>query len=169
MLINSCFCRLHANEDHPPQGLCDSTRKKDWKPTYGIVHILVTVKCLLINPNAESALDEDAGRELLENYESYFAAKLITSVHASTPRVGPLIKYSYLTANNFLVSLCRLATGIRWSSTLRLFFQAERKCKPAEQPHNPASSPSSERVQRVSENLPTPTLLSPTKPRSKGH
>jgi ubiquitin-conjugating enzyme E2 S len=68
--------------------ICVNTLKKDWKPTYGIEHILVTVKCLLIYPNAESALDEDAGKELLENYEGYFArAKLITSVHATTPKV----------------------------------------------------------------------------------
>lgn len=63
--------------------------KKDWKSTYGIGHILVTVKCLLIYPNPESALDEEAGKLLLEEYESYCArAKLITSVHA-TPRTKP--------------------------------------------------------------------------------
>lgn len=76
--------------------ICVNTLKKEWKPTYGIEHILVTIKCLLIYPNAESALDEDAGRELLEDYEGYFArAKLITSVHATTPKVtfGPLIMH----------------------------------------------------------------------------
>ena len=65
-----------------------NTLKKDWKSTYGIGYILVTVKCLLIYPNPESALDEEAGRLLLENYEDYCSrAKLITSVHA-TPRVS---------------------------------------------------------------------------------
>ncbi|KAG7442684.1 uncharacterized protein BT62DRAFT_935710 [Guyanagaster necrorhizus] len=69
--------------------ICVNTLKKDWKPTYGIGHILVTVKCLLIYPNPESALDEEAGKLLLENYQSYCdRAKLITSVHA-TPRVRP--------------------------------------------------------------------------------
>ncbi len=49
----------------------------------------MTVKCLLIYPNPESALDEEAGKLLLENYQSYCdRAKLITSVHA-TPRVRP--------------------------------------------------------------------------------
>lgn len=69
--------------------ICVNTLKKDWKSTYGIGHILVTVKCLLIFPNPESALDEEAGRLLLEDYESYCSrAKLITSVHA-TPRTRP--------------------------------------------------------------------------------
>lgn len=79
---------------HPnvgPSGeICVNTLKKDWKSTYGISHILVTVKCLLIYPNPESALDEEAGKLLLENYESYCdRARLITSVHA-TPRVRPV-------------------------------------------------------------------------------
>jgi len=69
--------------------ICVNTLKKDWKSTYGIGHILVTVKCLLIYPNPESALDEEAGRLLLENYDDYFSrAKLITSVHA-TPKTRP--------------------------------------------------------------------------------
>lgn len=52
-----------------------------------IGHILLIVKCLLIYPNAESALDEEAGKLLLEAYDSYCdRAKLITSIHA-TPRV----------------------------------------------------------------------------------
>ena len=64
-----------------------NTLKKDWKSSYGIGHILVTVKCLLIYPNPESALDEEAGKLLLEDYQSYCdRAKLITSVHA-TPKV----------------------------------------------------------------------------------
>jgi len=78
---------------HPNVGgngeICVNTLKKDWKSTYGIGHILVTVKCLLIYPNPESALDEEAGKLLLEDYQSYCdRAKLITSVHA-TPRVKP--------------------------------------------------------------------------------
>jgi len=70
--------------------ICVNTLKRDWKSTYGINQILVTVKCLLIYPNPESALDEEAGKLLLENYDSYCArAKLITSVHA-TPRRRPV-------------------------------------------------------------------------------
>jgi ubiquitin-conjugating enzyme E2 S len=66
--------------------ICVNTLKKDWKSSYGIGHILVTIKCLLIYPNPDSALDEEAGKLLQENYESYCErAKLITSVHA-TPK-----------------------------------------------------------------------------------
>ncbi|RDX46053.1 hypothetical protein OH76DRAFT_1407407 [Lentinus brumalis] len=69
--------------------ICVNTLKKDWKSTYGIGHILVTVKCLLIYPNPESALDEEAGKLLLEDYNSYCErARLITSVHAK-PKVRP--------------------------------------------------------------------------------
>ena len=65
--------------------ICVNTLKKDWKSSYGIAHILVTIKCLLIYPNPDSALDEEAGKLLQENYESYCErAKLITSVHATT-------------------------------------------------------------------------------------
>lgn len=69
--------------------ICVNTLKKDWKREYGIAHILVTVKCLLIYPNAESALDEAAGKLLLEKYEDYCKhAKLMTQVHA-TPKTRP--------------------------------------------------------------------------------
>lgn len=63
--------------------ICVNTLKKDWTSDMGIRHILITIKCLLINPNPESALNEEAGRLLLENYEDYFKhAALMTSVHA---------------------------------------------------------------------------------------
>ncbi|KZT00392.1 uncharacterized protein LAESUDRAFT_732325 [Laetiporus sulphureus 93-53] len=82
-------CRMLTKIFHPNVSssgeICVNTLKKDWKSTYGIGHILVTVKCLLIYPNPESALDEEAGKLLLENYDDYCSrAKLITSVHART-------------------------------------------------------------------------------------
>jgi len=72
---------------HPnvgPQGeICVNTLKKDWKPDLGIKHILLTIKCLLIVPNPESALNEEAGKLLLEQYDNYCArAKLYTEIHA---------------------------------------------------------------------------------------
>jgi ubiquitin-conjugating enzyme E2 S len=64
--------------------ICVNTLKKDWKPDLGIKHILLTIKCLLIVPNPESALNEEAGKLLLEKYEDYFKhAKLMTSIHAT--------------------------------------------------------------------------------------
>lgn len=32
--------------------ICVNTLKKDWKPDLGIKHVLLTIKCLLIVPNA---------------------------------------------------------------------------------------------------------------------
>ncbi|KAJ7030115.1 ubiquitin-conjugating enzyme/RWD-like protein [Mycena alexandri] len=87
-------CRFSTKLFHPNVSssgeICVNTLKKDWQASYGIEHILITVKCLLIYPNPESALDEEAGKLLLEDYASYCSrARLITSVHA-TPRVRPV-------------------------------------------------------------------------------
>jgi len=76
---------------HPnvgPSGeICVNTLKKDWKPDLGIKHILLTIKCLLIVPNPESALNEEAGKLLLEQYDTYFSrAKLYTEIHANTAK-----------------------------------------------------------------------------------
>lgn len=63
--------------------ICVNTLKKDWKPDLGIKHILLTIKCLLIVPNPESALNEEAGKLLLEHYEDYSQrAKMMTEIHA---------------------------------------------------------------------------------------
>ncbi|KAJ2666022.1 ubiquitin-conjugating enzyme E2 S, partial [Coemansia sp. RSA 1285] len=68
--------------------ICVNTLKKDWQKHYGIEHVLVTVKCLLIYPNPESALNEEAGRLLLERYQDYARhAKIMTEVHA-TPKTS---------------------------------------------------------------------------------
>uniref|UniRef100_A0A8C3S8C5 UBC core domain-containing protein n=2 Tax=Chelydra serpentina TaxID=8475 RepID=A0A8C3S8C5_CHESE len=72
---------------HPNVGangeICVNVLKKDWKAELGIKHVLLTIKCLLIHPNPESALNEEAGRLLLENYEEYAArARLLTEIHA---------------------------------------------------------------------------------------
>ncbi|XP_018331026.1 ubiquitin-conjugating enzyme E2 S isoform X3 [Agrilus planipennis] len=63
--------------------ICVNTLKRDWKPDLGIKHILLTIKCLLIVPNAESALNEEAGKLLLEHYDDYSQrAKMMTEIHA---------------------------------------------------------------------------------------
>ena len=59
--------------------------KKDWKSDLGLKHVLLTIKCLLIVPNPESALNEEAGKLLLERYDDYCArAKLYTEIHAKS-------------------------------------------------------------------------------------
>lgn len=77
---------------HPnvaPNGeICVNTLKRDWQPDLGLKHILLTIKCLLIAPNAESALNEEAGKMLLERYDDYSdRAKLITSIHAQAAKL----------------------------------------------------------------------------------
>lgn len=67
--------------------ICVNTLKKDWKPTLGVRHVLVVVRCLLIEPYPESALNEEAGKILMEDYDSYARhARLMTSIHALKPR-----------------------------------------------------------------------------------
>lgn len=56
--------------------------------THGIQHILIVIRCLLIHPNPESALNEDAGKMLLENYDEFAnRAKLMTQIHAKPKKV----------------------------------------------------------------------------------
>lgn len=71
---------------HPnvgPRGeICVNTLKKDWTSQHTLTEIVTVVKCLLIYPNPESALDEEAGRLLLEKYDEYFdRARLWTEIH----------------------------------------------------------------------------------------
>ncbi len=64
--------------------ICVNTLKKDWSDKLGMRHVLLTIRCLLIQPNPESALNEEAGKLLLEDYEEYAKqARLMTQIHAS--------------------------------------------------------------------------------------
>eukprot|EP01025_Chloroclados_australasicus_P059504 TRINITY_DN7523_c2_g1_i3.p2 TRINITY_DN7523_c2_g1~~TRINITY_DN7523_c2_g1_i3.p2 ORF type:complete len:287 (+),score=28.71 TRINITY_DN7523_c2_g1_i3:48-908(+) len=70
--------------------ICVNVLKKDWKPDLGVKHVLLVVRCLLIEPFAESALNEEAGRLLLEDYDVFFKqARLITQIHA-VPNKRPM-------------------------------------------------------------------------------
>ncbi|XP_010543653.1 PREDICTED: ubiquitin-conjugating enzyme E2 22-like isoform X1 [Tarenaya hassleriana] len=63
--------------------ICVNTLKKDWNPSLGLRHVLTVVRCLLIEPFPESALNEQAGKMLLENYDEYSRhARLYTGIHA---------------------------------------------------------------------------------------
>lgn len=67
--------------------ICVNTLKRDWKSDHGIKHILLTIKCLLIYPNPESALNEEAGMLLLEHYNDYSSrARMMTEIHAKPSR-----------------------------------------------------------------------------------
>ncbi len=68
--------------------ICVNTLKKDWKPTDGIKHVLMVIRCLLIHPNPASALNEEAGKMMLEEYETYGKrAAMFTKLYA-TPKTA---------------------------------------------------------------------------------
>ncbi|XP_041977428.1 ubiquitin-conjugating enzyme E2 S [Aricia agestis] len=63
--------------------VCVNTLKRDWRPELGLEHALLAVKCLLIAPNPDSALNADAAALLHERYDDYAArARLYTDIHA---------------------------------------------------------------------------------------
>ncbi|KAL3534072.1 hypothetical protein ACH5RR_002533 [Cinchona calisaya] len=63
--------------------ICVNALKKDWNPSLGLRHVLMVIRCLLIEPFPESALNEQAGKMLLENYEEYARhARIYTTIHA---------------------------------------------------------------------------------------
>mmetsp|Transcript_27216 Transcript_27216/g.70108 ORF Transcript_27216/g.70108 Transcript_27216/m.70108 type:complete len:127 (+) Transcript_27216:293-673(+) len=71
--------------------ICVNVLKKDWSPALGIKHVLMVIRCLLIEPYPESALNEEAGKLLLEDYEGYSKhARLMTGIHAKAtePKKG---------------------------------------------------------------------------------
>ncbi|KAF4103383.1 ubiquitin-conjugating enzyme E2 S [Onychostoma macrolepis] len=73
---------FHPNVGHKGE-ICVNVLKRDWKAELGLRHVLLTIKCLLIHPNPESALNEEAGRLLLEDYKEYASrAHLLTEIHA---------------------------------------------------------------------------------------
>ncbi|XP_019187143.1 PREDICTED: ubiquitin-conjugating enzyme E2 22-like [Ipomoea nil] len=67
--------------------ICVNALKRDWSPNLGLRHVLMVVRCLLIEPFPESALNEQAGKMLLDNYEEYARlARLYTGIHAMKPK-----------------------------------------------------------------------------------
>nr|XP_043608098.1 ubiquitin-conjugating enzyme E2 22-like [Erigeron canadensis]XP_043608100.1 ubiquitin-conjugating enzyme E2 22-like [Erigeron canadensis] len=67
--------------------ICVNTLKRDWNPSLGLRHVLIVVRCLLIEPFPESALNEQAGKLLLDNYDEYARhARLYTGIHALKPK-----------------------------------------------------------------------------------
>lgn len=73
---------------HPNIGgdgaVCVNTLKRDWDASaWSIGHILQVIRCLLIVPFPESALNEEAARLFMESFEEFSShASMITNVHA---------------------------------------------------------------------------------------
>lgn len=78
---------FHPNVDPSTGGVCVETLKRDWDSKLTLRDVLVTISCLLIQPNPDSALNAEAGSLIQEDYESYARrAKLMTTIHAKVPR-----------------------------------------------------------------------------------
>eukprot|EP00002_Diphylleia_rotans_P021534 TRINITY_DN4188_c0_g3_i1.p1 TRINITY_DN4188_c0_g3~~TRINITY_DN4188_c0_g3_i1.p1 ORF type:complete len:300 (+),score=35.35 TRINITY_DN4188_c0_g3_i1:136-1035(+) len=62
--------------------ICVNTLQHDWDPKFGLKHILMSIKSLLISPNPESVFNQEAGKLLLENYKAFKKrAQIHTKVH----------------------------------------------------------------------------------------
>ncbi len=78
--------------------ICVNTLKKDWKPTHGLEHILLVVRCLLIDPNPASALNEEAGKLLLEEYDAFFKRAQLMTVLAHPTSHTTLRRFKWIHA-----------------------------------------------------------------------
>ncbi|KAF2833296.1 UBC-like protein [Ophiobolus disseminans] len=76
----------HPNIDEGTGVVCVETLKRDWSSTLKLRDVLVTISCLLIQPNPASALNEDAGKLATEDWDGFCRrAKLMTNIHAAVP------------------------------------------------------------------------------------
>jgi ubiquitin-conjugating enzyme E2 S len=67
--------------------VCVETLKRDWKSELRLRDVLVTISCLLIQPNPASALNEAAGKLASEDWAGFERrARLMTGIHAAVPR-----------------------------------------------------------------------------------
>lgn len=77
---------FHPNVEENTGAVCLETLKRDWDPKLTLKDILVTISCLLIQPNPDSALNEKAGVLVREDYPGFERqAKLMTRIHAPIP------------------------------------------------------------------------------------
>ena len=76
----------HPNVDEQTGSVCVDTLKKDWTEKLTLRDVLVTISCLLVHPNPDSALNATAGSMLQADYRAFFDhAKLMTAIHAKIP------------------------------------------------------------------------------------
>ncbi|KAK8193119.1 ubiquitin-conjugating enzyme/RWD-like protein [Phyllosticta capitalensis] len=77
----------HPNVEEGTGAVCVDTLKRDWQSSLTLKDILITISCLLIQPNPASALNSEAGALLQEDWDAFFKrAKLMVSIHAQIPR-----------------------------------------------------------------------------------
>lgn len=68
----------------PDGAICVNTLKRDWDPaTCSLRHVLSVIRCLLIEPNPDSALNDEAGKLLIDDFAEFARrARVFTQVHA---------------------------------------------------------------------------------------
>lgn len=77
---------FHPNVDPGTGAICVDTLKRDWTSTLTLRDVLVTISCLLVFPNAASALNSEAGRLLEEDFGEFERkARLWARMHAAVP------------------------------------------------------------------------------------
>jgi ubiquitin-protein ligase len=79
---------FHPNVDDKTGAVCVETLKRDWDSKLTLRHVLITISCLLVQPNASSALNADAGMLLEQgDWEAFEKrARLMTRLQAAVPR-----------------------------------------------------------------------------------
>ena len=78
---------FHPNVEPQTGAVCVETLKRDWDPKLTLKDVLVTVSCLLIQPNPDSALNAEAGSLIQESYAAFARrAELMTSIHGVVPK-----------------------------------------------------------------------------------
>jgi len=74
---------FHPNVDPRNGEICVNTLKRDWNDKKQIKEILMIIRCLLIFPNPDSALNEEAANLLQQGYNDFFTrARNMTQIHA---------------------------------------------------------------------------------------
>ena len=78
---------FHPNVDPQTGSVCVETLKRDWDRSLTLRDVLITISCLLIQPNPDSALNAEAGGLIQEDYEAFARrARLMTSINAVVPK-----------------------------------------------------------------------------------
>ncbi|OCK76686.1 UBC-like protein [Lepidopterella palustris CBS 459.81] len=77
----------HPNIEESTGAVCVETLKRDWSDKLRLRDVLVTISCLLIQPNPASALNAEAGRLAAEDWEGFCRrARLMAGIHAGVPK-----------------------------------------------------------------------------------
>ena len=82
--------------------ICVNALKKDWNPSqWNLYTLFEIIKCLLIIPFPQSALNEEAGKLFMENYEEYFKiAKMYTNIYAMKSTNQNILEEKNINVNN---------------------------------------------------------------------